>query len=162
MNLTGSWQFEKLNPNTSRGIMAVKYIVNLSEEERSKLWNITCKGKTTGRIVKRAQILLLADEGHPDEAIATMLKVGESTVHRTRQRSVEQGIEKALQESPRPGRKSQLDGKAEAFLVATACSHPPEGRKSWTMQLLASRLLSLNLVESISDETVRRTLKKIK
>ena len=142
--------------------MAVKYIVNLSAQERSSLWEITSKGKTTGRIVKRAQILLLADEGHPDETIATMLKVGESTVHRTRQRCVEEGVEKALKERPRQGRKRQLDGKKEAFLVATACSDPPDGRESWTMQLLADRLVALNLVESISDETVRRTLKKTK
>ncbi len=142
--------------------MAVKYIVNLSDEERSSLWDITSKGKTTGRIVKRAQILLLADEGHPDETIATMLKVGKSTVHRTRQRCVEEGVEKALQERPRQGRTRQLEGKTEAFLVATACSDPPNGRKSWTMQLLADRLVELNLVESISDETVRRTLKKTK
>ncbi len=140
--------------------MAVKYIVNLSDEERSSLWEITSIGKRTGRIVKRAQILLLADEGHPDETIAQMLKVGESTVHRTRQRCVEEGVEKALKERPRQGRKSKLDGKTEAFLVATACSTPPYGRESWTMQLLADRLLELNLVESISNETVRRTLKK--
>ncbi len=70
--------------------MAVKYIVNLSAQEREHLYQITSKGKTTGRIVKRAQILLLADEGHPDETIANMLKVGESTVHRTRQRCVEE------------------------------------------------------------------------
>ena len=142
--------------------MTVKYIVNLSAQERSSLWDITSKGKTTGRIVKRAQILLLADEGHPDETIATMLKVGESTVHRTRQRCVEEGVEKALKERPRQGRKRQLEGKTEAFLVATACSAPPNGRESWTMQLLADRLVELNLVESISDETVRRTLKKTK
>ncbi len=142
--------------------MAVKYIVNLSDEERSSLWDITSKGKTTGRMVKRAQILLLADEGYPDETIATMLKVGESTIHRTRQRCVEEGVEKALKERPRQGRKRQLEGKTEAFLVATACSEPPKGRESWTMQLLADRLMELNLVESISDETVRRTLKKTK
>ena len=142
--------------------MAVKYIVNLSDEERSSLWDIISKGKTTARIVKRAQILLLADEGHPDETISIMLKVGESTVHRTRQRCVEEGVEKALIERPRQGSKAKLDGKIAAFLVATACSDAPEGRKRWTMQLLADRLVALSLVESISDETVRRTLKKTK
>jgi transposase len=142
--------------------MTVKYIVNLSDEERQTLYQITSKGKTTGRIVKRAQILLLAEEGHPDETIANMLKVGESSVHRTRQRCVEEGRELALKERPRQGKKSKLDGKAEAFLVATACSQPPEGRLCWTRQLLADRLVELNLVESISDETVRRTLKKTK
>ncbi len=121
---------------------------------------MTSKGKTTGRIVKRAQILLLADEGYPDETIATMLKVGESTLHRTRQQCVEQGVELALKELPRKGRQKKLDGKTEAFLVATACSDPPQGRQCWTMQLLADQLVELNFVESISDETVRQTLKK--
>ncbi|NEP27620.1 helix-turn-helix domain-containing protein, partial [Moorena sp. SIO3I6] len=102
--------------------MAVKYIVNLSNSEREHLYQITSKGKTTGRIVKRAQILLLSDEGHPDEVIATMLKVGESTVHRTRQRCVEEGLESALKERRRKGRTKLLQGKTEAFLVATACS----------------------------------------
>lgn len=142
--------------------MAVKYTVNLSETEPEQLRSITSKGKTTGRIVKRAQILLLADEGYSDETIAIMLKVGESTVHRTRQRLVEEGMELALKERPRRGRKSKLEGKTEAFLIATACSEPPQGRESWTMQLLADRLIELNLVENISDETVRRTLKKTK
>lgn len=142
--------------------MAVKYTVNLLETEREQLRRITSKGKTTGRIVKRAQILLLADEGYSDETISIMLKVGESTVHRTRQRLVEEGIELALKERPRRGRKSKLEGKTEAFLIATACSEPPQGRESWTMQLLADRLIELNLVENISDETVRRTLKKTK
>ena len=142
--------------------MAVKYTVNLFEAEREQLRSITSKGKTTGRIVKRAQILLLADEGYSDETISIMLKVGESTVHRTRQRLVEEGMELALKERPRRGRKSKLEGKTEAFLVATACSEPPQGRESWTMQLLADRLIELNLVENISDETVRRTLKKTK
>ena len=89
-----------------------------------------------------------------------MLKVGESTVHRTRQRCVESGLESALTERPRPGRKVKIEGKAEAFLVATACSDPPSGRQSWTMQLLADRLVELDLVESISDEAVRLRLKK--
>ena len=142
--------------------MAVKYTVNLSESEIKQLQEITSKGKTAARKLKRAQILLLADEGHPDKTIAKMLKVGESTVHRIRQRCVEEGVELALKERPRQGSNRKLDGKTEAFLVATACSEAPEGRESWTMQLLADRLVELNLVESISDETVRRTLKKTK
>ena len=140
--------------------MSIKYIVNLSDQEREYLYQVTSKGKTTGRIVKRAQILLLADEEYPDKTIATMLKVGESTVHRTRQKCVEQGVKLALKERPRKGREKKLDGKTEAFLVATACSEPPQGRQFWTMQLLADRLVELELVETISDETVRQTLKK--
>ena len=83
--------------------MSIKYIVNLCDKEREYLYQVISKGKTTGRIVKRAQILLLADEGHPDKTIATMLKVGKSTVHRTRQKCVEQGVELALKEGPRKG-----------------------------------------------------------
>ena len=140
--------------------MSIKYIVNLWDIEREYLYQVTSKRKTTGRIIKRAQILLLADEGYPDETIATMLKVGESTVHRTRQKCVEQGVEFALKELRRKGRKKKLDGKTEAFLVATACSDPPQGRQCWTMQLLADQLVELKLVESISDETVRQAVKK--
>ena len=142
--------------------MTGKYTVNLSESEIKQLQEITSKGKTAVRKLKRAQILLLASEGHPDAKIAMMLKVGESTVHRTRQQCVESGLDSALTELPRRGRKVKLDGKAEAFLVATACSQAPEGRQSWTMQLLADRLVELNLVENISDETVRLRLKKTK
>ena len=142
--------------------MAVKYTVNLSESEIKQLQEITSKGKTAARKLKRAQILLLADEGHPDKTIAKMLKVGESTVHRIRQRCVEEGVELALKERSRQGSRKKLNGKSEAFLIATACSDAPEGRESWTMQLLADRLVELKLVESISDETVRRTLKKTK
>jgi len=140
--------------------MSTKYRVNLSESEISKLQEITSKGKIAVRKLKRARVLLLSQEGHSDKQIATVLSLSESTVHRTRQKCVELGLESALTESPRKGRKRKLDGKAEAFLVATACSDAPSGRQSWTMQLLAERLVEMNLVESISDETVRLRLKK--
>jgi transposase len=142
--------------------MSTKYTVNLSELEIRELQKITTKGKTAVRKLKRAQILLLAKEGYSDDKIAQVLKVSESTVHRTRQKCVELGLESALTERPRRGRRSKLNGKAEAFLVATACSEAPLGRKSWTMQLLADRLVEMNLVEDISDETVRLKLKKTK
>ena len=141
--------------------MPEKYTVTLTSEERQQLLQLTHQNKLGARRLKRAQILLLADEGHRDETIAEMLYVGESTVHRTRQKFVTGGLEFALSELPRPGGKRKLDGKAEAFLVATACSAPPAGRGEWTMQLLADRLVEVNLVEQISDETVRRVLKKM-
>ncbi len=140
--------------------MPVKYAVNLTEEERDQLINLTKKGKNSSRVFKRAQILLLAEEKYQDVEIADILKVGESTVHRTRQRYVEEGVSLALSERPRPGRPGKLSPEAEAILIATACSHPPEGRNGWTMQLLANQLVSLEMVENISDETVRQTLKK--
>jgi transposase len=142
--------------------MSAKYIVNLTQEEKDKLLNLTKKGKNSARVFKRAQILLLANEGYQDQAIADMLMVGESTVHRTRQKYVEEGVDLALSERPRQGRKKKLTPETEAFLIATACTAPPTGRESWTMQLLADKLVSLELIDSISDETVRTTLKKIK
>lgn len=142
--------------------MPVKYSINLTPEEHGQLLDLTKKGKTSARVLKRAQMLLLADQGYQDEAIASMLMVGESTVHRRRQRYVEEGIELALSERSRRGREKKLTPQAEAFLIATACSNPPDGRESWTMQLLAARLVSLELIDSISDETVRTTLKKTK
>jgi transposase len=104
--------------------------------------------------------LLLADEGGADAAIAAALHVHRATVERTRPRFVEGGIERALHDRPRPGSRPKLDRKQEAFLVALACSAPPDGRARWTMQLLADRLVALEIVDAISDETVRRTLKK--
>ena len=141
--------------------MAEKYIVNLTQEEYSSLIGLTSKGKTSSRTLKRANILLLANEGYPDRAIAETLYVGESTVHRTRQKLVEGGVEFALREEPRAGSRRKLDGKGEAFLVATACSNPPDGQQRWTMQLLANRLVEIQVVDSISDETLRRCLKKM-
>lgn len=140
--------------------MPVKYTINLTQEEHQQLIDLTKKGKNSARVLKRAQMLLLADQGYQDKAIADMLMVGESTVHRTRQRYVEEGVELALSERPRPGREKKMTPQAEAFLIATACSDPPSGRESWTMQLLADKLVSLELIDSISDETVRTTLKK--
>lgn len=140
--------------------MPEKYVVNLNVEEREYLHQLTQKGKCAARVFKRAQILLLADEGHSDETIAQMLYVGESTVHRTRQKCIEGGVEFALKEAPRPGGKRKLNGHAEAMLIATACSDTPMGQTRWTMQMLADRLVELQLVDSVSDETVRRVLEK--
>jgi transposase len=95
-----------------------------------------------------------------DAAIAAALHVGIATVERIRRRFVEAGLEAALQERLRPGGQCKLDGKQEAFLIALACSTPPEGRTCWTMQLLAGKLVELRVVDAISDETVRRTLKE--
>ncbi len=140
--------------------MKKKYLINLNEDERRDLEQITHKGKTPVRKVMRSQILLHADEGKTDKAVAEALHVAEATVFRTRRRCVEQGLEAALKESPRPGKRRKLNGKQEAFLVALACSQPPEGRQSWTMQMLADQLVTLDIVDMISDETVRCTLKR--
>jgi transposase len=142
------------------GLMAKRYLVTLSEDERTYLLALTKKGTLVARKLTRAHILLQADAGVMDAAIAAALQVGIATVERIRKRFVEDGLEAALQERPRPGGQRKLDGKQEAFLIALACSTPPEGRTSWTMQLLANKLVELRLIDAISDETVRRMLKK--
>ena len=140
--------------------MAKKYIINLAEDERAQLLAPTKRGKVSARRLSRAHMLLQADTGLSDDAIAQALHIGTATVERIRKRFVEDGLEAALSERPRPGGQRKLAGTQEAFLIALACSTPPEGRTCWTMQLLADRLVELQVVEAISDETVRRTLKK--
>jgi transposase len=136
------------------------HVVRLTSEERSRLKEMTQKGTMQVRSLKRAQALLLSDEGMKDRWIADRLGIVIETVERTRKRFVEAGLDAALTEKPRPGAKPLLDAKGEAHLVALACSDPPEGHRKWTMQLLADRMVELKYVESISDETVRRRLKK--
>lgn len=137
-----------------------KYIVDLKDDEKKSLLALIKKGKARARRITRARILLLADEGKTDEEIVAALKTGVATVGRIRKRFVEGNVEFALSEAPRPKRGSRLDGKGQAVLVATACSTPPDGRASWSMQLLAERLVELKVVDSLSDETVRQLLKK--
>lgn len=139
---------------------AKKYLVDLTTDERDHLEGLLKRGKVGARVSARARILLHAAEGATDAAIAAAVRVGGATVERTRQKFVEGGLDWALRERPRPGGQRKLDGKQEAFLVATACSPPPDGQQRWTLQLLADRLVAVGLVDSISDETVRRTLQK--
>jgi transposase len=137
------------------------YVVDLSEEEKAQLQRLTKKGKTSARKMNRARVLLLANQGETDKQIAEAVGVGTSSVERIRKRFVtEGGMEEALNERPRPGGTRKLTGKQEAYLLALASSDPPEGNKRWTMQLLADRLIELEVVYSVSDETVRRTLKR--
>ena len=140
--------------------MAKIYIVDLSLEEKAQLFELTSHGQAPARKIKRAQILLLADEGKKDETIVEMLHVGRATVERIRKRFVLEGLQVAINERPRPGGQRKLGPKGEAVLTQLAQSEPPEGRTRWTMELLAKRLVELKVVESISDETVRKVLKK--
>lgn len=137
-----------------------KYLINLNDDEREALEEMTRKGALKARKFKRAMILLKADKGLTDPQIMTAIEVSRPTVERTRKRFVEGGLEKALNEDPRPGQRRKLDGRGEAVLIATACSQVPEGYEHWTMRLLAGRLVELGVVDSISHETVRLTLKK--
>jgi transposase len=136
------------------------YIVDLTNEERTYLLNFIKSSKRSARKLNRARILLLADEGKADGEIAEALHTGTATVQRTRQRFVEGNLEGALNERPRPGGQKKLAEKGEAILETLVRSKPPEGRKRWTLQLLADRLVQLKVVDSISYETVRQEVKK--
>jgi transposase len=138
--------------------MNIRHRVDLSEAERIELQSLLRGGRHAARKLKRAQILLAADTGLPDEAIAQSLGVGGSTVYRTKRRFVEGNLEKALDEELRPGAARKLTGQEEALLVATACSRPPEGRARWTIELLADEMVRLTDHDSVSRETVRRRL----
>jgi transposase len=144
-----------------------KYKVTLTAEERQHLSALIATGTAAARKLAHARVLLHADAapGGPawtDERIAEAVAVGRATVERVRQRFVEQGLEAALgrKQPDRPSRPRKLDGRAEARLIALACAAPPPGRKEWTMRLLADRLIELEIVDTVCDETVRRTLKK--
>jgi len=138
--------------------MNVRYRVTLSEPERAQLQALILSGRPSVRQVKRAQILLAAADGVPEEQIAKAVRTSAATIYRTKRAFVEEGLEAALHEAQRPGGKRKLSGKEEALLIATACSAPPEGRACWTMQLLADEMVRLTEHATLSDETVRRRL----
>ena len=135
------------------------HVVTLTAEERERLLAFTRRGSAPARRIARARILLLAAEGLPDRRVAEGVGCCVATVANLRRRFAAERLG-ALDERPRPGAARKLDGKATALLVGLACTAPPAGRAAWTMQLLADRLVELGQVEAISDETVRRTLKK--
>jgi len=140
--------------------MVKRYIVELSSSERDELLALIGAGESSARKLKRANILLLANEDKKDEEIAKVLYTSVSTIERTRKRYVLEGLTATLNERPRPGARCKLDAKGEAILETLAKSKPPDGRKRWTMQLLADRLVELKVIDEISDETVRKHLKK--
>ena len=128
--------------------------------QRSDLIEISRRGKPLARTVKRALALLKADEGLSDREAAEAVSVSALTVARARRRFVDEGLEAAINDRPRPGRERKLSGRQEAHLVAIACSSPPEGHVSWTLHLLADKVVELEFAGSISLETVRQILKK--
>ena len=143
-----------------------RYRVKLSAEERQELKTLVSRGRAAAYKQTHGRILLLSDEAHADgamkdEDIARVLQIGRATVERVRRRCVEEGIEAALGRKRQLNRRpKRLDGQREAHLIALACGEPPEGRAGWTLKLLAHRLVECEIVESISTETVRQTLKK--
>jgi transposase len=142
--------------------MNIRYRVSLSKEERTELLSLIRGGKVSARKLKRAQILLGADRREKDEDIAKHVGVGTSTVYRTKQRFVEEGMDAALSEAPRPGASRRLSAADEAILVATACSKAPAGRAKWTLGLLAERVMKLTGHKSVSVSTVGRRLQQLK
>lgn len=144
------------------------FVVRLTETERSELDALVRKGKASALAIVRARILLKADQGKDGEArtdaqIAEALRVAGKTIFNVRRRWVEEGLEAALRRKKQdcPSRFRKLDGKAEAKLVATCCGPVPPGRARWTLRMLAGKLVELEVVHSISPETVRHTLKKM-
>ena len=145
--------------------MATKYVVRLGLAERESLELLVKKGKTQAYRIKHANILLAVDaDGFDwsDEQAAEAFGCHVNTASNVRRRFVEQGLEAAVERKKQksPSRERILDGEKEARLIALACSQPPAGRSKWTLQLLADNLVALEIVESVSDQTVRRTLKK--
>jgi transposase len=146
---------------------AKRFVVTLTSDERARLEALSRSGRRSARTITRARILLLTDqaEGGPgweDRRVAEALGCGHRTVERIRERFVTEGLDAALVAKARahPPREPVLDGAAEARLIALACSATPDGRKAWTLRMLADKLVELEVVESVSHETVRRTLKK--
>jgi hypothetical protein len=146
---------------------AKRYLVTLTADERERLEALTKAGKRSARTLTRARVLLLADQGEhgpawEDRRVAEALGCGHRTVERLRERFVTDGLDAALAPKPpaRSSREPALDGAAEARLFALACGPTPDGRRRWTLRLLAGRLVELEVVPAVSRETVRRALKK--
>jgi len=139
------------------------YHVHLTEEERKQLESFVKQGKKSARAITRARILLFADEQKTDEDIATLLHVSRPTVYHLRKKYHErtsQDILELLQERPRSGQPIKIDTRVESHISLIACADPPEGSARWTLQMIADRLVTLNVVESICKESVRKALKK--
>jgi transposase len=146
--------------------MRKQHVVVLSEEERARLHTLIGHGTAPARALTHARILLKANQGEAgpgwtDRAIATALEVHHTTVARVRQHYATGGLAAAVdRKAPARAYRRKLDGEQEAYLVALACSAPPEGRTRWTLRLLAQRLVELAVVDEVSHETVRQALKQ--
>jgi len=139
---------------------AKQYHVKLNDDERQSLRRLTRRGKSSARELTRARILLLSDKGQTDEQIVAALQTSLSTIARVRQRFAQQGIESIFKEKPRPGRAPKLSPRQHAQLTALACTEAPTGRTRWSLRLLADQLVKLEIVESISYQTIAEALKK--
>lgn len=136
------------------------FIVHLKDEDRDELNHYIRHGKASARSINRARILLLADEGKSTEEIIDALKTSRTTINRVRKRYCQGGLSFAIGEKSRSGRPPKIDGTIEAKTTLLACSKPPEGRSTWTLKLIADRLVELEVIDSISTMSVQRILKK--
>lgn len=145
--------------------MKKKYRIKLTQAQREALQELTNGGSIKVRKYKRARVLLVANEetkgvAKTDEEIAEQVAVSPATVYRVRRQFVEEGLEAALEEKPRPGAPPKFSGKDRAEITALACSEPPKGHDRWTLRLLADKLVELDILDDISHDTVDRVLKK--
>ncbi len=140
--------------------MEKTYRIDLTPEQRKELRKIVRIGRNKAKVICHAHVLLKSDEGKTDKEIAELLYIGEETVRRIRQRFCNEGVEMALQGKPYPPAEPTLTDEQEAYLIALACSDPPDGRSRWTIELLANKIVADEVISSISREKVRLTLKK--
>jgi transposase len=136
------------------------FVVKLTAEDRDYLTQFIRRGKASARSLARARILLMADEGYSNKEIVEVIKVSRPTVNHISKRYCQEGLDSAINEKPRSGAPPKIDGTIEAQVTLLACSKPPEGKSTWTLKLLADKLVELEVIESISTMTVQRILKK--
>jgi transposase len=136
------------------------FIIHLKDEDKERLNQYIRRGKASARSLTRARILLLADEGRSTEEIIGALKISRNTINRIRKRHCLEGLSAAIGERSRSGRPPKIDGRIEAKTTLLACSQPPEGRSTWTLKLIADKLVELEVIDSISPMSVQRILKK--
>ena len=140
--------------------MRKKNRVTLKSKERKQLQHLITKGTQKVRTITRCRILLMADRGNTDTQIIETLNTARNTVRTVRYRYVHDGLEAAIKEQPRPGAPNKFTGRDKAKITAIACSKPPDGRKRWTLRLIADTMVELDIVDDISHQTVKRVLKK--
>jgi transposase len=140
--------------------LEAKKKIRLKTKEQKLLKEIISKGSEKARKITRCRVLLLAGEGKNDTQIIEALGIARNTVKQIRSRYVHEGLEAAINERPRPGAPKKFSGRQRAKITAMACSEPPEGRSGWTLRLIADRVVELDMVDSISYQTVKRILKK--
>lgn len=137
-----------------------EYIVQLTDEQSARLLSLVNKGEYNAHVIKRANVLLQSHQGKTAIEIANVFNTSQQTVYNIRKRFVKGGLDDALYDKPRPGAKRRLQFEQEAYIMALACSDPPDGRERWTIRLLANKTVELGIADEVSRETIRRTLKK--